>query len=93
MLFSSTGNVRELEHAIDRATGLGMTAYILPKDLPEAITAGTPEVAEVNVWTQEVTACKKAIIERALRKTGGNRNEAAALLGLHPTYFASCAKS
>jgi transcriptional regulator with PAS, ATPase and Fis domain len=29
-----------------------------------------------------VNAARKAIIERALQKTGGNRNEAAKLLGL-----------
>src|SRR3989441_3391699 len=81
------GNVRELENAIERAITLGVSQYIRPEELPKAITAGTPEEAELDVWTTEVNACKKAIIERALQKTGGNRIEAARLLGLHPTYF------
>jgi len=38
-------------------------------------------------------ACKKAIIERALRKTGGNRAEAARLLDLNPKYFSRSAKN
>jgi len=37
-------------------------------------------------------ACKKAIIERALRKTGGNRAEAARLLDLNPKYFSALCK-
>jgi len=34
----------------------------------------------------------ESIAERALEKTGANRNEAARLPGLHPTYFALLCK-
>jgi len=34
-------------------------------------------------------ACKKAIIERALRKTGRDRAKAARLLDLNPNYFSA----
>jgi len=35
---------------------------------------------------------KKAIIERTLQKTGGNRAEAARLLDLNPKYFSALCK-
>jgi hypothetical protein len=46
----------------------------------------------LSSWDKEVAACKKSIMERALRKTGGNRAEAGRMLGLHPTYFSKICK-
>ena len=43
-------------------------------------------------WSQELDACRRKILERALKETGGNRVKAAQLLDLHPTYFAALCK-
>ena len=42
--------------------------------------------AELGQWVTELNACKKVIIERALRKTNGNR-AAAAPAGSQPEIF------
>jgi len=55
--------------------------------LSPLVTSIATQVAEVGQWVTEVNAARKAIIERALRKTGGNRAEAARLLDLNPKYF------
>jgi len=54
--------------------------------------ANTAQQAELGQWVTELNACKKAIIERALRKTGGNRADAARLLDLNPKYFSALCK-
>jgi DNA-binding NtrC family response regulator len=86
------GNVRELNHAIQRAIALGTSAYITPDDLPKDITARLGEPDEVGRWNQELNLSRKRILERALNEAGGNRQKAAQLLGLHPTYFAALCK-
>jgi DNA-binding NtrC family response regulator len=85
------GNVRELENVIQGAIALGTSPYIGPEDLPKAIIGENPETGEINLET-EMNACKKSVWERALQKTNGDRNEAARILGVHPTYFAFVCK-
>ena len=79
------GEFKELENVIEPAIALGVSPYVQPEDLPKAITLESAEVAEVNVWDKELNAAKKSIAERALRKTGGNRKEAACLACIRPT--------
>jgi DNA-binding NtrC family response regulator len=86
------GNVRELDHAIQRAIALGTSPYITTDDLPREIVARDGEPDQVGRWNQELNLSKKRILERALQETGGNRQKAAQLLGLHPTYFAALCK-
>ena len=86
------GNVRELENVIEVAIALGTSAYIGREDLMALSAANTTQQAELGRWATELDTCKKAIIERALRKTGGNRAEAARLLDLNPKYFSARCK-
>jgi len=86
------GNVRELENVIERVIALGTSSYISLDELFPLVTSIATEVAEVGQWVTEVNAARKAIIERALRKTGGNRAEAARLLDLNPKYFSALCK-
>jgi two-component system response regulator HydG len=86
------GNVRELENVIESAIALGTSAYIAREDLPASMTAAPQQPAQLAQWDVELNACRKAIIERALQKTGGNRTEAARVLELHPTYFSKLCK-
>jgi DNA-binding NtrC family response regulator len=86
------GNVRELETVIEVAIALGTSAYIGLEDLPASFASDAPQQAELGLWVTELDACKKAIVERALQKTAGNRAEAARLLGSNPKYFSALCK-
>jgi Nif-specific regulatory protein len=82
------GNVRELENAIERAVVLGSTEWILPEDLPEALTENaSPPGSPAAGYHQGVREAKKQLIVHALERTDGNYTEAARLLGLHPNYL------
>ena len=81
------GNVRELESVIERAVLLGEGDVILPEDLPAAVRARTVsqravlglEIPDSGVELEEI---ERALIAKALEKSGGNVTRAARLLGL-----------
>jgi len=82
------GNVRELANAIERAvvlTGSGVVsadALGLGKPRRRRAEPDTPEGLNLKDAVKQV---ENALIRRALDQTGGNRTEAAALLGLNRT--------
>ena len=69
------GNVRELRNAIDYAFALCSSTYIGIDHLPAAIDRSA------NI-TDNDDFEKRAELIRALRQTGGNRSEAARILGI-----------
>ena len=79
------GNVRELENVIERAVTLARGEKIVPEDLPPAIRGARgerrvmDEAAERTLPLQEV---EKEYILRILEKTGGNKYQAAQMLGI-----------
>ena len=82
------GNVRELEHTIERAVALERTGEIQPEQLPDHITNYNPQriSAEfdlpdsgINLVTHLENLEKTYVVE-ALRKTAGNQTRAAELL-------------
>ncbi len=77
--YSWPGNVRELQHAIERAVILGETAVLQPQDFffrtPE--TTGDGAAPDFNLDRTE-----KVLIERVVKKFGGNISQAARELGL-----------
>ena len=78
------GNVRELRNILERVTVLAPAPKIQLWDLPIEIR-GTKddavETGEVNLAAAVVVAEKKCI-RRALKQTGGNKTEAAEVLGI-----------
>lgn len=78
------GNVRQLENVIQRAYALGAQEVLEVHDLPGEIVQQTRPDATVdgNFNLQEI---EKHTIRQALQKTGGNRAEAAKLLGINTT--------
>ena len=78
------GNVRELENAIEHAFVLATGAVLEAKDLPPEIrlstSNGTPILPPGRSMDRE-----EERIKRALLAAGGNRQEAADLLGVHRT--------
>jgi len=77
--FPFPGNVRELEHVIERAVTLSKRPAILLEDLSEEIRHHAPE----RLPTLEEV--EKAHISKVLRETAGNRQAAAEILGIDRT--------
>ncbi len=82
------GNVRELEHTVERAVALERSGEIQPEQLPDHITNYNPQriSAEFDLpdsginLTTHLENLEKTYIVEALRKTGGNQTRAAELL-------------
>lgn len=82
------GNVRELEHTIERAVALERGEEIQPERLPEHITNYNPEriKAEFDLpddglnLVAHLENLEKTYVVEALRKTSGNQTRAAELL-------------
>jgi len=76
------GNIRELQNAIERAFALSSQPEITPKDLPAAILRDpdpTPAGSSDPLPLEEV---ERRNILAALHRSGGNKNEAARILGI-----------
>jgi two-component system response regulator AtoC len=84
------GNVRELRNAIERAMILEETSELQPGSLPIAVsksegqflpaTGGAEPPAEAPADGMSLEAAERAMLVRALEKTGGNQTQAAHLL-------------
>lgn len=84
MQYSWPGNVRELEHAIEHAFILCRGQMISPEHLPAAINDPI-ETEKSKVRSLRIagkTTAREDIV-KALHKTGGNKTEAARLLGIN----------
>ncbi len=88
------GNVRELENLVERLVVLKRSGRFDLKDLPPAMVDGTPAPSDAPVtadgridFRQATDTYENNLIREALRMAGGNRNRAAAILGLKRTTF------
>jgi DNA-binding NtrC family response regulator len=89
-----SGNVRELENAIERAVLVCKTGDISPADLPETIREEGPSVEEFTIPPQRTLAeIEKVAIVQTLMRTNWNKQEAAQILGLYrPTLYSKMKK-
>ncbi len=78
------GNVRELAHAVEAAAVLSADEEIGLADLPPSFSTASPSTlrvaASAGVTLDEL---ESAYIDEVLRRTGGNKSEAARILGIH----------
>ena len=85
------GNVRELENLMERLAIIARAEEISLGDLPPKLaggnnTAPVPALRDEGVdMPKTLATIERQMIEEALRKTGGNKNKAAALLGINRT--------
>lgn len=91
------GNVRELEHAIERAIIVSRTPRLTLDELPECLHPGyRPPVRTPSEGAQPVlplAEVERLAIVRALEHTRGNKRAAAALLGIYrPTLYSKLRK-
>ncbi len=87
------GNVRELENVVERAVILCPGEYVTKKDLPlnisekdnamsEVAPFDSPGNAQGNDQCGSLDEIEKAAVIRVLEQAGGNKSEAARLLGI-----------
>jgi DNA-binding NtrC family response regulator len=85
MDYAWPGNVRELENVIERAVTLSLGEKISPDDLPPAVQGARgdrrvlDEAAEKTLPLHEI---EKEYIKKILEKMGGNKYQAAHVLGI-----------
>jgi transcriptional regulator with GAF, ATPase, and Fis domain len=78
------GNVRELQNAIEHAVILGTADRIQPEDLPETVLEGIAPADLPSVYQTVLGETRRDCIVRAWRTAGGDHNQAARALGMHP---------
>ncbi|MBI2998796.1 MAG: sigma-54-dependent Fis family transcriptional regulator, partial [Deltaproteobacteria bacterium] len=86
--YSWPGNVRELEHTVERAVLLGKGDRIAATDLPPQLLAqGDREstLAEALARHYTLRALEQEYIKKVMLATGGNKTEAATILGVDRT--------
>jgi two-component system response regulator AtoC len=76
------GNIRELQNAIERAFALSSQPEITPKDLPAAILRDAEPAADGFTDPLPLEEVERRNILAALHRSGGNKNEAARILGI-----------
>jgi len=79
------GNVRELENVIERAVTLAQGTMVTPEDLPLPIREARGErhlVEESAEQLLPLEEIEQLYIQRMLEKTGGNKFQAAQILGI-----------
>lgn len=76
------GNIRELQHAIERAVILSNGQVLQPEDFNFTASAGTKEDGQLNLEQFNLEEVEKLLIRKVLKKYNGNITQAASELGL-----------
>ena len=88
-----SGNVRELENAMERAVLVCKTGEITPDDLPETLRDGTTREEFIIPPGRTLAELERLAIVQTLQRTNWNKQEAAQLLGLYrPTLYSKMRK-
>jgi len=88
MAYQWKGQVRELENVIERAVLLSDNEYLSVEDLPSAIRNATGAEnydMDSHKLEEAVQVFEKHHIQSILKRTDGNKSEAARLLGIDPS--------
>ncbi len=91
MDYDYPGNIRELEHIIERASIFQENNIILPKDLPPEVMGRTANSALSGIfnirWDEARSIFEKLYIEAVLEKAKGNVSEASKNSGIDRSYL------
>ncbi len=81
------GNIRELENLVERLVVLGKGSVINREDLPREVSnnrsSATGTQIQYKSLKEATLAFEKDFIDNIIAKTGGNKVQAAKLLGVH----------
>ena len=75
------GNIRELQHAVERAVILSNTSVLQPEDFTFTASAGK-EDGQLSLEQYNLDEVEKLLIRKVLKKYNGNITQAASELGL-----------
>jgi DNA-binding NtrC family response regulator len=76
------GNVRELENALTRAVAMSQRAVLLPSDLPPLVAGHGDLPPAIDHDWPPLAELERRYIARVIDHTGGNKTEAAGILGV-----------
>jgi two-component system response regulator HydG len=85
------GNVRELENAVERGVILAVGDYLTERELPPGVAAAVPDMPPgvgrighdpADLAGQPLEDIEQRAILATLKETGGNKSEAARVLGI-----------
>jgi len=85
------GNVRELENAVERGVILAVGDYLTERELPPGVAASVPDMHQgggriahdpADLAGQPLEDIEQRAILATLKETGGNKSEAARVLGI-----------
>ena len=84
MSYSWPGNVRQLRNTVESAVALAAGPKITVRDLPADIRPAGAEVTGGmnNLVGISIEQAERALIKNTLKQTGGNREQAAKILGI-----------
>ena len=85
MSYGWPGNVRELENCVQHALALASGSEIGVGDLPSSLVNGMGDSSELDQDLTTLQQLEKQAIVQALEQTGGDRLQAAKLLGIGKT--------
>lgn len=88
--YSWPGNIRELEHAVERAVVLCESDKLSDKDFPFLETPPpfiSEELFQPRPLQEALNLFKKKYIDKLLEHTGGNQSKAAKILDIQRTYL------
>lgn len=77
------GNIRELEHAIERAVALTPHPILCPEDLPLAVRTATVQEADHARGWMTLEALEREHIVRVLKHHNWDLGRSSAILGIH----------
>jgi two-component system response regulator HydG len=83
--YSWPGNVRELKHAIENMVVVSREPTLSVENLPESIHRAERSRSSSDLQSLvgiQLTDVEKVLIEKTLEQVGGNRHEAAQILGI-----------
>jgi transcriptional regulator with PAS, ATPase and Fis domain len=89
------GNIRELEHAMERAVVLCQSDLLRQTDFPffETPPAESDTLFQPRPWDEAVFALKRQYLANILKHTGGAKKPAAEILQIQPTYLSRLLKN
>ncbi|HEY5747026.1 MAG TPA: sigma-54 dependent transcriptional regulator [Chryseolinea sp.] len=76
------GNIRELQHSIERAIILSSTNVLQPEDFNFTTASSTKEDGQLSLEQYNLEEVEKLLIRKVLKKYNGNITQAASELGL-----------
>jgi DNA-binding NtrC family response regulator len=89
------GNIRELEHAMERAVVLCQSDQLSQTDFPFFETPHTTSdtLFQPRPWDEAVFGLKRQYLINILKRTGGAKKQAAEILQIQPTYLSRLLKN